>query len=69
MVLRLATVSLSLLELLYVVGMVDVVGLGEDDCGGSLTIAGTRMMSSCSNIVASITCNSDVCYHPGMRVN
>jgi hypothetical protein len=30
-----------------------------------VTIAGTRMISSCSNVVASITCNSDVCYDCG----
>ena len=44
------------------------VGLGEDDCGESVTIAGTRMISSCSNVVASITCNNDVCC-PGPRIS
>lgn len=46
----------------------DAVGLGDDDCGGSLTIAGTRMISSCSKVVASITCNRDVCYRPWPHV-
>lgn len=45
------------------------VGRGEDACGGSLTIAGTRTISSCSNVVASTTCNSDVCYRPAVHVN
>ncbi len=44
------------------------VGLGEGDCGGSETIAGTRIISSCSNVVASITCSRDVCYDPITRV-
>jgi hypothetical protein len=38
------------------------------DCGGSGTIAGTRMISSCSNVVASMTCRRDVCYRSTVRV-
>ena len=41
---------------------------GEDDCGGSVTIAGTRIISWCSNVVASTTCSRDVCCCPDQRV-
>jgi hypothetical protein len=42
--------------------------LGEGDCAGSETIAGTRIISSCSKVVASTTCSRDVCYGPTLRV-
>ena len=40
------------------------VSLGEGDCRGLETIMGTWIISSCSDIVASITCSRVVCCDP-----
>src|SRR6266404_3566422 len=43
-------------------------GRGEVDRGGSAIIAVMPMISSCSTVVASMTCNKDVCCHPKFKI-
>jgi hypothetical protein len=51
------------------VGEDDEAGRGDGDDWGSVTIAGTRIISSCSNVVASTTWSKDVCYHPDQSLH